>query len=112
MATRIYPKRQDAALTVVEWYDIQDDDDWNDDGAGDTFYAAHCVSTGWLIYEDKWVVIIARTYSEDEETWHEKRAIPKGCIIDSRSANLLPMRDEGSQRPRKAHVPKVPRSNR
>lgn len=81
--TRKYPKRSEAPLVTIQWYDIQDDDDWNDEGAGDAFYAAHCVSTGWKIFEDKWVLVIARTYSEDEETWSEKRAIPKGCIIDS-----------------------------
>lgn len=79
---RNYPKRGEAKHLVVEWYDIQDDDDWNDSGS-DYFYAHHCVSSGWLIYEDKFVIIIARTYSEDDDSWAEKRAIPKGCIIDT-----------------------------
>jgi len=91
--SRDYPKRPDAPLLEIEWYDIQDDDDWNDEGDPD-FYAAHCVSVGYRIFEDKFVVIIARTYSEDMESWSEKRAIPKGVIIDQRVMEPAPTKKE------------------
>ena len=61
-------------IVVVEWEDIQSADNWNDDEVPETYGAK---SVGWLLEDSAKHVILATSYSDDDERWSGYLTIPK-----------------------------------
>jgi len=78
-------KRPAKGLVIVTWVDIVSRADWvgeraevlKDPGAA----PIPCVSVGWLIRDDKTMVLLADSYSKDK-TFGGTTAIPRGVVIE------------------------------
>ena len=73
----ISPK--DHPLVVVEWEDITDIEDWDEEDKEPS--CSQMLSPGYLVKETKRYLYIARTYDVDNGTFHEVRTYPKHPIV-------------------------------
>ena len=61
-------------VVSVEWQDFQTAENWNEDDVPETYGA---VSVGWLLEESKTSIVIATTYSYEDERWSGYFTLPK-----------------------------------
>lgn len=77
----MFMKRKKLPIELIEWVDAVADIGWEDGKALDVHT---CYSVGKVVHETERAIIIAGTFSDNEDT-NCRMAIPKAWIVSRRS---------------------------
>ena len=73
-------------LIVVDWYDIVNVDDWNEQT--ESVWPAPLKTAGWLLAETEHQMLLAGTYDYQADTWSGKFVYPKTAPVYQRYGKL------------------------
>jgi hypothetical protein len=71
------------SIEVIEWYDAQSDDGWEDTKKAEL---ASCITVGFLVAEDRKAICLASTWSIDST--NARMHIPKSWIKDRKTLSI------------------------